>query len=500
MRSQDGKCFAAARQQALQVERNGQEGIGEAHVEIVEPHADRVGDRFTDDAVGQQALLAVAKAEVIDPDMLFPIVDGRRQDLPVMVGQGDVGRLYVDAQPVSFRLEIGERHTGVEVGAVVRFGFVVLETGGQVDSRAVGHGVEREVVDDQRTGLEAVEVEVGAHQVAFREDTPLQVAQESVADTHQLGSDGSHGLVVAQADTDAAFARDEEVGREEVENGLQVERTQPQRTEVLGMRLALLQFLLLAQDLVQVVVHDQVIGLLEEVGDEDVAVVVGLGERRVEDQAVTFILEDGGEGDVAHVEDAAGQGGLEVADVCGAEEGTVRRLDDVSVERHAEGGAVALVEVKGAQVDVFEVKIDFVVVVLSLSAQTDVTVPRHLEVRVVADDVSLQVAVAQRAGGHDVVVIVLVEREVLDFQRLDIDRNLLARDGEVHVGLAGEGAERGVAEQAAQLQGRRGGRSFHAEARAGLAEETFDVRLAEGGCAEMAGGREIGQVAVGLGR
>ena len=189
------------------------------------------------------------------------------------------------------------------------------------------------------------------------------------------------------------------------------------------------------------IVQDSLIGLFEEVRDEDVAVVVGLGERRVEDQLVALVFQGGGQGDVTYIEDTAGQCGLQAADVGLAEKSTVRRLDDVGIQGHAERRAVAFVEMEGAQVDAVEVQVDLVLVVLSFPSQVDVAVERHLEVRIVADYIGLQETVLERTRGHKVVIIVSVEGELLDLKGFDIYRHLLSVQGEIDVGLAGEGTQ-----------------------------------------------------------
>ena len=297
------------------------------------------------------------------------------------------------------------------------------------------------MIDHHAGYLEPVQVDVGLDQRSFREHPALQVAEEKVAHSHQLGSNGPDCFIVAQAHTDAALARYEKVGCEEIEDGLQVERTQPERTEVLGMGFVLYEIVFLAQDLLQVVVQDNLIGLLEEVRDEDVAVVVGLGERRIEDQPVAFVFQGGRQGDVTYIEDTAGQCGLQAADVGLAKKSTVRRLDDVGIQGHAERRAVAFVEMEGAQVDAVEVQVDFVVVILSFTTQVDVAVKRHLEVRIVADYIGLQEPVLQRTRGHEVVIIVSVEGELLDLKGFDIYRHLLSVQGEIDVGLAREGTQ-----------------------------------------------------------
>ena len=407
-----------------------------------------------------------------------------------MVGDRYFGGEDVGPQQIALVGGIEEGELGMEFGAIARAVFVV-EAGAEVDERAVRPGVERDVLGHQRARLEAVGVDVGPHPVAFGVEPALQVAQEIVLDGEQFGGEAALHVVVDQVDTHAAAVGHVDVGSEEVEQVLQVEGHQAERSERFRILLVLVPCILVEQ-VVDVVFHHPVQGLLHEIGDEDVAVVLGAGDVGIEGQEIAIVFLRGEQGQVADVEVTLAERGHQVADVDPAEEGAFRLLDDVGVERHPDRGTVALVEMERVEVGVIEVEVDDIVAVLALAAHFGVGVGDELQVGIVAHHIGLQQAVLEAAGGQQVVVIIAVEREVVDFEGLDADVEGLAGRREVDVGLARQRAERRIAQDAAQLQ--RFG--------AGVAVDLHPARcLPEGsverGCAHRGGGQMAGELQVG---
>ena len=441
-------------QQPLQVERHGKEGIGQPQVEVVEIEPYRIGRVFAHDAAREQALLAVLHRKVVDADVLVAVVDGRRFQLPGLVGDGQRGRQDVGAHQVFLfvKLLFVEGELRVQVRPVSR-AVLIVEAGSEVDERAVGIGVDGDVVGQQPAGLETVCVDVGAKKFAFSGQTQLKVVQEVVFQGDELGRNRRLHFLAQQVQTHAALSRDEHVGGEETEDGLQVERTEPQRAEIFGMRRVLGRIVRTAEQPFHIVIQDHVNGLPQEIGQKDVAFIIGPGEGRGQGEGETVVFLRGKDGDVPHVDKAVLYQCLERADVHPAQDGVPGRLRDVGRELEADRHAVALVEVERVEVGALEVQVDAVAVVLAFAAQDDFTFSFEVDVRVAAQQVDQEVAVAERAGGQDVVVVVLLEDEMLDFSGLDVDREAFPRRGrEVQVGPCRQRPQGRTAQQPAQLQ------------------------------------------------
>ena len=201
--TQQGERLALAGQPPLQVEVSRQEGIGEAQVEVVERHAYRIGQGGAHHAVRLQGLRTVVEREIVDPDMLVFVKDRRRGELPGMSGHRQVGRQDIRPHFVSFPGGVEECELGVELTAVPRT-VVIAETRFQVEERTVGRSVERDIVGDQRTRLDAVDVHIGQHPFAFGVDPQLRVVQEDVPVGQELRRETALDLVVDQVDADAA--------------------------------------------------------------------------------------------------------------------------------------------------------------------------------------------------------------------------------------------------------------------------------------------------------
>ena len=176
--------FALAGQEPLQVERLGQEGIGDAQVEIVHQQPDRVGLRGADDAVRQQVLLAVADGKIINPDVFLAVTDRGWGKFPGVPGDGQVGWQQVDADQVGVGLWIGEGNPGAEMGAGVR-PVIIVESELQVDD-GIGQGVDVNMFSHQAARLQAVDVDIGADMVVERQAAKLDVLQEELVEGRQF--------------------------------------------------------------------------------------------------------------------------------------------------------------------------------------------------------------------------------------------------------------------------------------------------------------------------
>ena len=130
--------------------------------------------------------------------------------------------------------------------------------------------------------------------------------------------------------------------------------------------------------------------------------------------------------------------------------------------------------------------------VLALAAHFGVGVGDELQVGIVAHHIGLQQAVLEAAGGQQVVVIIAVEREVVDFECLDADVEGLAGRREVDVGLARQRTERGIAQDAAQLQRFGAGVAVDLHPARGLSEGSVERSRAHRGSGQMAGELQVG--------
>ena len=367
----------------------------------------------------------------------------------------------------------------MEVGAVARTIFVV-ETETQVDDR-IGGCIDVKVVGQESESPQAFGVDGGMDAFVFGQAAELQVMQQHVVVGSQFGREATAEIVVLQIGVEGALRRNEQGRHEEFGDRLQVEELDIEVAELSGMLLVFSPDVPAAEQVLQVVLIHQMDGFCDEIAEEETAFVIGPDAFAVEGKQVSLVVLPGIEGDVADEEGPLRQGGLDRPEVGLPENGTVCCLEEVGVHGQRDGSTVALVEVDGVEVDMLHIEVELDVVARRLVAQGDVAVSYELDVRVVAHQVDFDQLVFHLAGGHDAVIVISVETEIVDGQGKDADRQSFRRSGKGQVGMAGEGTERGFTQNAAQLERVGGDVAFGREPVAVQMEVGIEAGAAHGG-------------------